>query len=422
MITARRPHRLHFLTAAPALLAVAALAACASPSGEDGGASAEASGTAPSSNAEREVATTRIVAAYDGGVLVLEGDSLELVADLPIDGFLRVNPAGDGRRVLVSTDDAFEVLDTGVRVEAHSDHDHYYATDPGLTGLSFPAEHPGHVTTNAGVTALFADGTGEALLYDEGALRNADEPDDVDAVVHESAEAHHGVVVPLAGGGLLTTLGDESARTGAAVLDAAGAELARIETCPGVHGAAIAADDTVVLGCEDGAIIWSDGAFAEVQAPDAYGRIGNPSGSALSTVVLGDYKVDPDAELERPTRVSLIDTESATLRLVELGTSYTFRSLARGPNGEALVLGTDGAIHVLDPATGEVVERIDVVEAWTEPSEWQQPRPSLEVHGHRAYVTDPAASALHVVDLGTGAITASAELPHVPNELSSVGG
>ncbi|ANJ26470.1 zinc metallochaperone AztD [Agromyces aureus] len=422
MITARRPTRLHLLTAAPALLAVAALTACASPSGGAATTADETSDTASSSSAEREVATTRIVATYDGGVLVLEGDSLEVVADLPLEGFLRVNPAGDGRRVLVSTDDAFEVLDTGVRVEPHGDHDHYYAVEPQLTGLSLPAEHPGHVTTNAGTTALFADGTGEALLYEEGALRNADEPDDVDATRYESAEAHHGVVVPVTGGGLLATLGDESARTGAAALDAVGGELARTDACPGVHGAAVAADEAVVLGCEDGAIVWSGGAFAKVQAPDAHGRIGNQAGSAESTIVLGDYKVDPDADLERPTRVSLIDTTTATLRLVDLGTSYTFRSLARGPHGEALVLGTDGAIHVLDPVTGELVERIDVVDAWTEPVEWQQPRPAIEVHGHRAYVTDPAASALHLIDLDTGEVTASVELPHVPNELSSVGG
>ena len=69
-------------------------------------------------------------------------------------------------------------------------------------------------------------------------------------------------------------------------------------------------------------------------------------------MLLGDYKTDPDAELERPTRVSLIDTRDASLRLVDLGTSYSFRSLGRGPEGEALVLGTDGALHVLDPESG----------------------------------------------------------------------
>lgn len=409
------------LVAAPALVTALALSACASgsPAGE---AAREAAASGPSSPApEAELATTRLVAAYDGGVLVLEGDSLELVADLPVDGFLRVNPAGDGRRVLVSTDDAFRVLDTGVRVEAHGDHAHYYGGPPELGDLAFAAEHPGHVTTNAGVTALFADGTGEAQLFSADDLRNADEPGDVDMRVHESEAAHHGVVLALDDGGLLTSVGDASARTGAAVLAADGTELAATDDCPGVHGIAVAADAAMVLGCEDGAIVWHDGAFTKAQAPDAYGRIGNPSGSAASSVVLGDYKVDAEAELERPTRVSLIDTGTGELRLVELGTSYSFRSLARGPGGEALVLGTDGAIHVLDPASGEAVDRIEVVEPWTEPVEWQQPRPAIEVHGHRAYVTDPARSVVHVVDLGTAEITTSTRLPHVPNELSSVG-
>ncbi|MFF2372558.1 zinc metallochaperone AztD [Agromyces sp. NPDC058110] len=419
MITARRPLRRRLLSIAPALATAAVLAACASP-GASGGPDA-ASDSSPPDAAEAEVATTRIVATYDGGVLVLDGASLEVVDDLPLDGFLRVHPAGDGRRVLVSTDDAFRVLDTGVRVEAHGDHDHYFAVAPELTELAFPASHPGHVMTNADVTALFADGTGEMQLYGRDDLRNARDLSDVDPDVHASTAAHHGVVVPLEGGGLLTTIGDETTRTGAAALDAEGAELARTDACPGVHGAAVAAAGAVVLGCEDGAIVWNGAAFTKAQAADPYGRIGNQAGSAESRIVLGDYKVDPDADLERPTRVSLIDTGSATIRLVDLGTSYSFRSLARGPEGEALVLGTDGAIHVLDPATGESVERIEVVDAWTEPAEWQQPRPAIEVHGDRAYVTDPAASSIHVVDLSTGTVTATAEVPHVPNELSSVG-
>ncbi len=116
-----------------------------------------------------------------------------------------------------------------------------------------------------------------------------------------------------------------------------------------MHGEAAAKDETVVVGCEDGVLVYKDGSIKKVQSPTEYGRIGNQAGSEESAVVLGDYKQDPDAELERPEKVSLIDTETGTMRLVDLGTSYTFRSLARGPHGEALVLGTDGKIHVIDP-------------------------------------------------------------------------
>jgi hypothetical protein len=157
-----------------------------------------------------------------------------------------------------------------------------------------------------------------------------------------------------------------------------------------------------------------------VSSPTPYGRIGNQAGSDASPVTLGDYKQDEDAELERPTQISLVDTSTATLRLVDIGTSYTFRSLARGPQGEALVLGTDGRIHVIDPAAGTVVRSIPVIEAWEEPIEWQEPRPAIFVRGTTAYVSEPAANAVHAVDIASGASTATATLPATPNELSGV--
>lgn len=407
--------RLALVAAVPAV--ALALAGCATPGTDAGAAADEASG---SDDGGRELAAPRLVASYDGGVLVLEGDTLEPAADLPLDGYLRVNPAGDGRHVLVSTEQGFEVLDTGLEIEAHGDHAHYYGTEPELTGLVFPAEHAGHVTVNAGTTALFADGTGEVQFFESDDLPGARSLDELDVEGYASPEAHHGVAVATADGGLLTTIGDSETRIGAVVLDGTGAELARSEQCPGVHGETVAGDGVIIVGCEDGALIHRDGAFTKVQAPDAYGRIGNQAGSPASPIVLGDYKVDPEAELERPTRVSLIDTEAGTLRLVELGTSYSFRSLARGPHGEALVLGTDGAIHVIDPVSGAVTARIPVVAEWTEPLDWQQPRPMLRVDGHRAYVTDPAEDAIHLVDLDAAEIVTTAELPHTPDELALV--
>lgn len=115
-----------------------------------------------------------------------------------------------------------------------------------------------------------------------------------------------------------------------------------------------------MLGCEDGAVVVSGREIRKVDSPDAYGRIGNQAGSDVSPVLLGDCKVDAEAELERPTRISLIDTRDATVQLAELGTSYSFRSLGRGPGGEALVLGTDGALHVVDLGSGTVSGTIDL--------------------------------------------------------------
>ncbi|MDJ0401322.1 hypothetical protein L612_001300000860 [Rhodococcus rhodochrous J38] len=380
---------------------------------------ADTTETTTATVAASEVASAepRLVVTYDGGVLVVDEEDLTVVDDFALDGFNRLSPAGDGRHVLISTEGGFRALDTGSWTEAHGDHGHHYAGAPTLTDLTFTAEKPGHVVPHAGVTALFDDGTGRIDVFEPADLASATDLPDLDS--RTLPEAHHGVAVPMPDGGMLVTLGDSEERTGVALLDENGTEITRTEQCPGVHGETVAADGVVAFGCEDGMVIFRDGTFTKASVPDPYGRIGNQAGSEDSPVVLGDYKTDPDAELERPERVALVDTRTASVRLVDLGTSYTFRSLGRGPAGEALVLGTDGSLHMIDPDSGEIVRRIEVLEPWTEPDEWQAPRPALEVQGGTAFVTDPATDSLYAVDVTSGAIR-SAELPHTPNEISGV--
>ncbi|MER7474792.1 hypothetical protein [Micromonospora sp. NPDC000018] len=100
------------------------------------------------------------------------------------------------------------------------------------------------------------------------------------------------------------------------------------------------------------------------------------------------------------------------------GVSYSFRSLARGPKGEGLILGTDGKLHVVDPATGTFTSAWPVVAAWKEPMNWQEPRPALFVRGDAAYITEPATKKVHRLDLTTGKLLGSVELAAIPNEIS----
>ncbi|MBY6414629.1 hypothetical protein HQ346_23800 [Rhodococcus sp. BP-252] len=389
----------------------ALLAACSSESTSDS--PTETTTAAAQSNS---AATPRIATSYDGGVLILDAKTLETVEDISgIDGFTRLNPAGDGRHVFVSGSGAFTALDAGTWTEGSE----YYTSTPALTDVKFDATTPGHVVRHDGKTVLFDDGTGNVDVFESAALLEGSKPD---SERYTTPEAHHGVAVELSDGSLLTTIGNEDERTGIVVLDADRKEIVRNEECPGVHGEAVAANETVVVGCEDGLLIYRDGAITKVQSPDAYGRIGNQAGDEDSPVLLGDYKVDPDAELERPTRVSLTDTVSGELTLVDLGTSYTFRSLGRGPAGEAIVLGTDGALHVIDVDTKAVTKTIPVVDAWEEPMKWQEPRPALFVQDGTAYVSEPATNEIHAVDLATGTVAVTGQLDHTPNELTGVTG
>ncbi|MBP3976369.1 zinc metallochaperone AztD [Microbacterium sp. BLY] len=390
------------LVGAVALGAAVTLVSCSTTAG---------GGPAPS-DAPAGEAGPRVAVSYDGGILVLDGDTLDTVGDFDSEPFTRLNPAGDGRHVLVTMSEGFQVLDTGAG-----------STEPAeLTDTVFEADTPGHVVRHGGKTILYADGTSDTTIFDTAELADGDLPD-VETIAGD--EAHHGVSVLLEDGTFLTTVGNADGRSGIVVRDADGAEIASSDQCPGVHGEGTAADEVVVFGCEDGALVYKDGEITKLAAPDQpYGRMGNAYVSETSPIVVGDYKNDPDAEGYLLDAVTLIDTAALTSTVVPLpdGAEYTFRDVVRGPDDLAYILGTDGAIHVLDPASGEITDTWPVIAAWEGPADWQDPHPAIVVAGDVAYVTEPSAKSLHAVDLTTGEVRASAELDVTPNEIAPARG
>ena len=161
---------------AVALLGAGVLALSACGSGADGGASdggGEGAGAAESPSSDRtEVGalSPRIVLAHEGGVVTLDSADGSVLNETPVEGYVRLNPAGDGRHVAVSASDAVTMYDTGLLAQGHGDHFHYYVQDPALTDLSLEAPMPGHVVPHGDRTAIFADGTGDITLIDPTAL------------------------------------------------------------------------------------------------------------------------------------------------------------------------------------------------------------------------------------------------------------
>jgi hypothetical protein len=383
------------------------LAACAS---GDAGSDTANEGTDAAS------AQPRVALTYDGGLLVLDGTTLELEADIEFPGFNRVNAAGDGRHVMVSTADGFQVLDTGTWANADGE---YVTAEPELTDLVFDAPTPGHVVRHADKTVLYSDGTSDTFIYETDALLE-DNTELPEMETISSPDAHHGVSIELEDGTFLTTIGDADGRTGVRVLDADRNEIVRNEDCPAVHGEGTTANEIVVFGCNNGVLVYDDGEFTKITAEDAYGRTGNAYVTETSPIMVGDYNSNPDSEGYELTEVALIDTVAKTQQVIDLpeGVAYTFRDVARTADDNALILGTDGALHVLDVESGEIVESFPVIEAWEGPAEWQDAHPALVVLGDTAYVTDPASNAVHAVDVATGEILATGDLPGAPIEIA----
>ena len=411
---------------AVALLGAGVLALSACGSGADGGASdggGEEAGAAESPSSDRtEVGalSPRIVLAHEGGVVTLDSADGSVLNETPVEGYVRLNPAGDGRHVAVSASDAVTVYDTGLLAQGHGDHFHYYVQDPALTDLSLEAPMPGHVVPHGDRTAIFADGTGDITLIDPTALGEGQ----LDVLEETATEdPHHGVAVPLSDGGLLTTQGTEDARSTVQVLDADGKVVAETDDCPGVHGEAAAqpteSGDVISLGCENGSVIYRDGEFHKVAIDGDYQRSGNQKGHEDSPIVLADHKVEaePAGGIERPTEIALIDTRDATQQLVDLGSPYWFRSLDRGPDGEALVLTYDGELNILDPDSGENLHEVPVTGEWEEGENWQEAGPMLSVADGTAFVVDPEAKKLSMVDVASGEVYRELDLPVVPHEI-----
>ncbi len=359
------------------------------------------SGSESSGEKTEAAATGRVAVSVPGGIAVLDPTTLEVVDRFTTEEFTRLNAAGDGRTVFVTTSKGFQVIDTA---------------KPELTDTVVPATTAGHVVRHAGRTVLFDDGTGTTSVFDTKDLTKT-------VATHTADAAHHGVSIVLEDGTLLTTVGDETSRSGAQAMteeDGTWTRTASNEQCPGIHGEGTAEDEAVVFGCEDGALLYTDGAFEKLDAPDEFGRMGNAYVSETSPIVVGDYKTDPDAEGYLLNSVALIDTQKKSLDVVDLpdDVQYTFRDVARGPGDRAYILSTDGKVHVLEPTTGEIVDAFPVVQPWEGPAEWQDAHPAISVDGDVAYVTEPATSSVHAVDLTTGEVTATTTLDAVPNEIA----
>lgn len=376
------------------------------------GCAASPPATEPAAEISAE-AQSRIALTTEGAILVLDADTLELQAELPIDGFTRVNAAGDASTVLVSTEDGFRVLDTGADD----------SSEPVLTDLVYEAQAAGHVVRHAGRTILFADGTGDTTIIDTTDLASATDALPEGEVVPALAP-HHGVSIVLEDNMMLTTIGDENGRTGVRVLDAERTEVTRNEECPAVHGEGTVANEVVIFGCENGVLVYTDGAFTKLASPDAFGRVGNMYVSEASPIAVSDYKSDPDAEGYFLSQVMLVDTEALTAQVVSLpdGVEYTWRNIVRDSADRAVILGSDGALHLLDVATGEVTASYPVIDPWQSPVEWQDAHPALAVLDGVAYVTDAANATISAVDLATGEVLATTELPGAPNEMAIVTG
>lgn len=352
-----------------------------------------ASASAPSS----PTLVGRIVIASDQAALVLDANRLSVIDTIPVAARPGLSAAGDGRHVFLtpSGKGMVQILDTGAPTAE------LRVTQPHLERGVLAGVTPGHVVGEHGRTAVFDDGTGVIQVVADADLSAAV------LTVRAMAPypAHHGVTVPMAKGFLTSVpAAGSTARIGVARIRENGTVAARWDTCPGLHGEGHAKGGVVAFGCDDGIFVYRSGAASKIAEPAGVeGRVSTLAASEDSPILAGNFTA---------TSIVLADTQTMTTRLVELGMDYG--SFGRDDEGQVVVLGTDGALHRINPLTGEVAEPLSVIPAWTKPTDYTVARPVMSIDGHRAYVTDPAARTVTLVDLETGKILRRVTLAVTP--------
>lgn len=358
------------------LLAAALLAGCGPAPQEEPPADAEPTphGYVEGAEEAAEPQSRLVLADDEGRVQVLDlitEESTLLDPVGPVDGI-----TGDGRFAYLSSSDerTTSVVDSGVWTVDHGDHSHYYRAEirtAGTTGVAAAS-----AATDTALTALNgADGTLALLdrpsLEDGTATAAAADPRAAGLTLPYAERlivAEDGPVQVLdRDGGPLETLGEECADPGAWAVTRRG----------------------LVLGCADGALAVTEDDGALTAEPLPY-----PDGLPAGAAVTGFHHRPGAAALAAvpaPDTVLVLDLAERRWDHWELPGVVT--ATAVGEGASVLALTEDGALHALDPATGEERARTDLLER----VDAEHP-PALQVDTSRAYVNDAHAGRVHEID------------------------
>ena len=401
--SSRRPLRRRHAAVLGAL--ALGLAAC----GSDTDTSDEAAAAAEP--VEVDAATPRLVVAYQDHVEIFDATTIESEGTVATDSAPYVQTAADGRHVftLAHQDEKIDLIDAGTWVEAHGDHGHFFTTKPAATELEL--EHLSyHAVSDDERSVIWFDDQGSFGVLDHDELEGGT----VEPQVFEVGEPHHGVAVPTVDGGFLATVAVDGEATGVAVLDATGAETNRFETCPGLHGETHVGETGYAFGCGTGILVVDGGQARNIASPVEGAGTGTLASDHDGAVVAGTLSAEDRPELD--TTLALYDTAANTARVVELGAAFSNVVVSEG---RAIVIGTDGALRVVDLASGTVTT-VPAMAEWEKTEDWKEDRPYLAVAGDTLWITDPLAGAIHTLDLATNALE-TVEVDGEPGRLVVVG-
>ncbi|MFI8568109.1 hypothetical protein ACIGGF_16285 [Rhodococcus sp. NPDC078407] len=349
-----------------------------------------------------------VVADADSGRI----DVLDLATEQTVHSFDVENASRlttiNGRYVVATDDARARFLDPGSWTIEHGDHSHSYTKGPVDLGV-LEGENPAHIIAGDRKVAVFFDGAGRADVVDFDALSAGDAA--VAATV--DTNPHHGIAVPLSDHVVVSTGGtEEDLPTGLELRDSAGNPVRALDaSCPEMHGEAVFSS-YLVVACADGVVKVdaTDDEFSTTKFPYP-----SPDDRAF-TFAEGTR----GSLVAAPTETGVLMLDTRTGEWVQARTEGASLSTGVSSDGKTILsLQADGTFRVFDAVTGAELSSTPVLSA---PYDEADPKPSLHVAGTRAYVADPAGSALMEIDYrDSGRVARTLDFDFTPASIGVVG-
>lgn len=298
---------------------------------------------------------------------------------------------------------------------------------PRALGFQLTDRVPSYESVNGPWLTVFADGAGMVRLLDEREMATGT----FRAVASvNTGGGHHGGAASLttsAGTYLVHTMPNPaggSPRT-VAVTSRQGAEVARTDDCPGMHGQG-ATRSAAVLGCTLGAVLVRAGADG-VPAISRLVPVGALEGLGVRSVWArhdADFlvgRLSTPAGAATPRRVLVtIDPATGAMQPLPIPENTVEHSLAVDPHTQRIVLlATTGTLYVIDGAARALRHTIAGVVP-TLPASGALPHQVAVAEG-MAYLASPTAGEVIVVNTTTGAVAGRIAVDGQPSRLAVLG-
>lgn len=338
-------------------------------------------------------------------VRVLDIDTAQVIGTFTVPGETAGTPVvtDSGRYAVLAHRDASRVtiIHSGLTVEDHGDHAHLLQASPFVLATMNVGRQPSHLVPAGRELLVFNDADGSIAILDEDLFGLS-----LNHGLIETGQPDHGAPLLI---GDYVAAGFLNSGT-VEVYDRDGQLLDSTAGCPRLHGSSLVGT-SAVFGCADGVLLAEaqgerfDWTHLHYPAGTPEGvRVGAFFGSAGS-ITVGNLG----------SSLLLVNVRAGSLSTIELPDTLLSAAVS---DGQAVALSADGSVSLIDLSgrDGQLLFTLATVTA----AETDAGRPGLAVLGERAFVTDPAAGAVHILEFADLTITLSGTIS-VPGNPSALG-